>query len=68
MAADLARAEWRKSTRSGTSGNCVEVAVADLGQRVGVRDSTDPAGPVLVFGRTAWTVFIGGVKLGRFDP
>lgn len=66
MAADLSRAEWRRSTRSGTSGNCVEIA--DLGREVGVRDSKDPDGPALVFGQTAWVEFIGGVKRGRFDP
>jgi hypothetical protein len=32
-----------------------------------VRDSNDPAGGMLVFGRRAWTDFIAGVKLGEFD-
>ena len=42
-----ARVTWRKSTRSNGSGDCVEVA--DLGGAVGVRDSKDHDGPVLVF-------------------
>ncbi|WP_405089268.1 DUF397 domain-containing protein [Micromonospora sp. NBC_01392] len=55
---DLTGAKWRKSTRSGTSGgNCVEVA-GDLPGGVGVRDSKDPSGPVLVFGPTTWRAFV----------
>ncbi|PTA43407.1 DUF397 domain-containing protein [Micromonospora sp. RP3T] len=55
---DLTRAQWRKSTRSGTSGgNCVEVA-DNLPDVVGVRDSKDPSGPVLVFGPTTWRAFV----------
>ncbi|WP_434742527.1 DUF397 domain-containing protein [Micromonospora sp. SH-82] len=53
---DLARATWHKSTRSGSDSDCVEVTE---GVRVvGVRDSKDPSGPILVFARTSWTAFI----------
>nr|MDT0659243.1 DUF397 domain-containing protein [Micromonospora sp. DSM 115978] len=55
---DRYRAVWRKSTRSNGGGACVEVAVGERG--VGVRDSKDPAGPVLVFGAAAWTAFVAG--------
>ncbi|GAB3812011.1 DUF397 domain-containing protein [Micromonospora zhanjiangensis] len=59
--ADLTRARWRKSTRSGgNGGECVEVA-DNLGGVVGVRDSKDPDGPVLAFAPTAWSRFVGGV-------
>lgn len=38
--------QWRKSSHSGAGAEaCVEVA--DLGRAVGLRDSKDPAGPVL---------------------
>ncbi len=41
---------WRKSSYTGQEGGtCVELA--GLGTDVGVRDSTDPDGPVLRFGR-----------------
>lgn len=49
-------ARWRKSTRS-TSGDCVEVA-DNLPGRVLVRDSKQPAGPVLTFAPVAWRSFV----------
>ncbi|GHJ16527.1 DUF397 domain-containing protein [Micromonospora sp. AKA38] len=55
---DLSDARWRTSTRSGASGgNCVEVA-DNLPDVVGVRDSKDRSGPVLVFGPTMWRAFV----------
>ncbi|WP_030456184.1 DUF397 domain-containing protein [Herbidospora cretacea] len=56
---------WKKSTLS-TAGNCVEVARLEEGQ-VGVRDSKDQSGPALVFTKSEWQAFIGGVKRGEFD-
>ncbi|MDQ0370157.1 DUF397 domain-containing protein [Catenuloplanes indicus] len=46
---------WRKSTRS-AQGNCVECAAN--GTRILVRDSTNPGGPVLSFGRACWRAFL----------
>ncbi|MCT2276411.1 DUF397 domain-containing protein [Micromonospora chalcea] len=54
---ELTGAIWRKSTRSGTQGDCVEVA-DNLAGVVGVRDSKDPAGPVLTFTPDAWRAFV----------
>lgn len=42
-------AAWRKSSRSGQDGQCVELA--RLTDGVAVRDSKNPDGPVLRFGR-----------------
>jgi hypothetical protein len=55
---DLTGARWHKSTRSGDNGGeCVEVA-DNLAGVVAVRDSKDPAGPVLTFSPAAWAGFV----------
>ncbi|MFI6760550.1 DUF397 domain-containing protein [Micromonospora sp. NPDC050417] len=56
VAADLGDVVWRKSSRSGSDTNCVEIA--ELPQTIAVRDSKDPDGPVLTFVRSAWTSFV----------
>ncbi|MDM4723073.1 DUF397 domain-containing protein [Micromonospora sp. WMMA1363] len=56
---------WRKSSRSGGEGNCVEVAA--FAAAVGVRDSKDRPGPALSFGPAAWTRFVAATRVGRFD-
>lgn len=61
MAHDLARAHWRKSTRSNSSGNCVEVA-DDLGEIIAIRDSKDPEGPALIVGPASFAAFTSAVK------
>ncbi|MBM0203680.1 DUF397 domain-containing protein [Micromonospora sp. NPDC051227] len=53
---DLTGALWRTSSRSG-NGECVEVA-DNLPGVVGVRDSKDSSGPVLVFAPAAWRAFV----------
>jgi hypothetical protein len=58
--------EWRKSSHSGSQGNCVEVA-ANLPGVVAVRDSKDPDGPKLIFAPAEWDAFSAGVREGEFD-
>ncbi len=58
-------AEWRKSTRSGTEGNCVEVRA--LNSMIEVRDSKKPEGPVLRFTHAEWSAFVGGAEDGEFN-
>ena len=54
---DLSRAQWHKSSYSGQSGNCVEVA-RNLPGRVAVRDSKSPDGPPLLVSPGAWRAFL----------
>ena len=55
---DLTDAQWRKSTRSGSSeATCVEVA-DNLPGVVLVRDTKDRDGGTLTFGPTAWQAFV----------
>ncbi|MCA2213273.1 DUF397 domain-containing protein [Jidongwangia harbinensis] len=64
---DLTNARWRKSSiSSGNGGDCVEVA-SNLPNLIAVRDSKEPAGPVLLFGRRGWQAFLDGLKSGDFD-
>jgi len=56
---------WRKATKSGNNGACVEVR--DRGDRVDVRDSKNPTGPILSFTPSEWDAFLDGAKKGEFD-
>jgi len=66
-AAELSTLAWRKSHRSGPSGNCVELAALPGGAGVAVRNSRQPDGPVLVFTRSEIEAFLLGAKDGEFD-
>jgi hypothetical protein len=57
-------AQWRVSSFSDGM-NCVEVTAIDDG--IAVRDSKDPAGPVLTFTRGEMLAFLQGAKAGEFD-
>jgi hypothetical protein len=58
-------AVWKRRSKCISGGNCVEVA--DLPDAAAVRNSNDPDGPVLVYGRREWSAFVAGVKNGEFD-
>ncbi|MFG2048051.1 DUF397 domain-containing protein [Micromonospora sp. NPDC048935] len=49
---DLTGARWRTPSRGG-NGECVEV---------GMRDSRDPTGPVLVFAPAVWRAFVTAAR------
>lgn len=69
--ADLARARWRKSTRSNDGTGCMYVA--DLGNDViGIAETDDPSSitdlsHVTLTTRTKWEIFLAGAKAGDFD-
>ncbi|MBX7264880.1 DUF397 domain-containing protein [Micromonospora sp. Llam7] len=65
---DLVGAVWRTSSRSNDQGLCVEVAdnLAGVHGVVGVRDSKDQAGPVLVVSPPGWSAFVDAIRAGRF--
>jgi hypothetical protein len=48
------------------NGDCIEVA-GHAGGRVTVRDSKNPSGSMLAFGRAQWSAFIDGVRDGKRD-
>ncbi|MET7294840.1 DUF397 domain-containing protein [Streptomyces griseoloalbus] len=52
---------WRKSSYSGGQGDCLELA-HNVPALAPVRDSKNPAGPVISFGRDAWGVFVAHVR------
>lgn len=65
-AGSLEGVAWRKSSRSGAVGNCVEVAALATGE-FAVRNSRFPAGPALVYTRAELAAFVAGAKDGEFD-
>jgi hypothetical protein len=65
-AGELGPVEWRKSSFSNPSGNCVEAAPLPDGS-VAVRNSRQPDGPALVYTRAEIAAFLDGVRNGEFD-
>lgn len=57
----MTQTRWRKSSRSAQEGNCVEL-VHTPGA---IRDSKNPAGPVLPVGEMP--AFLREITCGRFD-
>jgi hypothetical protein len=53
---DFSQCEWRKSSHSGSESNCVEVASCVA--TTAVRDSKNPAGPMLAFPNSSWADFL----------
>jgi hypothetical protein len=54
--------QWRKSSRSTGSETSTCVEVAKLSYGIGIRDSKDPAGPVLTVSRAGFSAFAEAIK------
>jgi hypothetical protein len=62
---DLSRAVWhRPGSCDNSGGSCVEVAF--VGDSVAVRNSDGPDGPIVIYTKAEWDVFIQGVRDGEF--
>jgi hypothetical protein len=58
---------WRKSSWSDSEGGaCVEVG-GDGVSVVAVRDSKNPDGPMLTFGRAAFGTLARDIRAGKYD-
>lgn len=60
---DLPAPRWRKSSRSQSQSNCVEVSPTET-ETCAVRDSKNPAGPTL---RGNLPAMLAAIKAGRLD-
>jgi hypothetical protein len=65
MGSELSGLNWRKAQASVNNGQCVELA--RTGGLIAIRDSKNPAGPVLRYTPAEWRAFLDGAKNGEFD-
>lgn len=59
--------EWRKSSRSGATGNTDCVELAQLPGVIAVRDSKHPESGHLALDRKRFSSLVTQVKIGQFD-
>nr|WP_131764668.1 MULTISPECIES: DUF397 domain-containing protein [Protofrankia] len=62
----LPQVTWKKSRRSNSQGNCVEMARLSP-EVIAVRNSRDPNGPALIYTRAEIEALVLGAKDGDFD-
>ncbi|GAA3836564.1 hypothetical protein GCM10022226_68160 [Sphaerisporangium flaviroseum] len=67
MADDLQGGHWQKSSFSTDQGTCVEIT-SNLPGIIRVRDSKNPAGPVLRSTPIEWAAFLDGIKRDTLGP
>jgi hypothetical protein len=56
----LSRVQWRKSSRSASGEQCVEVGYLD--GRIFARGSKNPTGHILACKQTEWSAFLNAAK------
>ncbi|WP_405734170.1 DUF397 domain-containing protein [Streptomyces sp. NBC_00028] len=59
---DLTGAPWRKSSYSGTSGDCLEIAAPTPTTHIAIRDSKDPARGHLRVAPATFTAFVNSLR------
>jgi hypothetical protein len=62
---EIVALSWVKAKASSHNGACVELAAA--AGNIAMRDSKDPAGPVLVYTPAEFAAFLDGARNGEFD-
>ncbi|HVF14304.1 MAG TPA: DUF397 domain-containing protein [Acidimicrobiales bacterium] len=65
MSNQFSEEDFRVSSFTASGTSCVAVAMGD--GLIGVRDSKNPDGPVLLFNDKEWRAFLNGVKAGEFE-
>lgn len=65
--AERAALAWLKAQSSSHNGQCVEIAATATADKVAIRDSKDPDGPVLVYTPAEFRAFLDGARNGEFD-
>jgi|HubBroStandDraft_1064217.scaffolds.fasta_scaffold639805_2 Domain of unknown function (DUF397) len=53
---------WRKASKSGNGGECVEVGTTAAGQVAGIRDSKSPERGMLTVTAATWQAFLADIK------
>lgn len=62
---ELAGLSWIKAKASNHNGACVEIASTP--DKIAMRDSKDPSGPILVYTPVEFRAFLDGARNGEFD-
>jgi len=63
--AERASLSWLKAQGSTVNGQCVEIA--STADKIAIRDSKDPNGPILVYTSAEFKAFLDGARNGEFD-
>jgi hypothetical protein len=62
---EVASLSWVKASFSNHNGACIEIASTT--DKIAMRDSKDPGGPILVYTPIEFRAFLEGARNGEFD-